>query len=91
MYGNDLKGSPLAVAAAERADYEEWAAIDARLRAARPRPFSAPARSGTIRSLIFGAVVMLIVALLAHVVLADPLGRLAVDIERAEREFCGAC
>lgn len=79
------------VAKAERADHEEWATIDARLRAAQPRPIAAPVRSGTIRSLIFGAVVMVIVALLAHVVLADPLGRLAVDIERAEREFCGPC
>lgn len=77
---------------AERADIEAWEMADAKLLAARPRPAAPnPARAGFIRGLAFGGAVLVVVVMLAHVVLADPLARLAIDAERGRAEYCGRC
>lgn len=79
-------------AAAERADIEALYYAEGRLKQAAPRPSIEPqGRSGLIRGILFGAAVLVIVSILAHVVLADPLARLDADIERGRAEYCGAC
>lgn len=75
------------LAEAERADQEAFA--EARLKAARPRP-AGRRRSGTIRAVALAGTVLLLVSALAHVVLADPLARLAIDAERGRAEYCRA-
>lgn len=84
--------NPRLIAHAERADLEALTNAEAKLKRSTPRPSVEPqGRSGLIRSILFGGAVLVIVSILAHVVLADPLARLDADLERGRAEYCGVC
>lgn len=79
-------------AEAQRRDYDAMAYAEGRLRVSTPRPLHQQSRRhGAIRGALFFGAVLVIVSVLAHVVLADPLARLEADRQRAQVEYCGVC